>query len=161
MDHLFEWTDLVFFRDTNLVDLVLVFGTIALVKWPQYARLTRAQVLSVRTSNYVKAARALGLSNWEIVYSYITPNVIGPIIVAASFGLGAAMVLESAFSFLGIGVQPPTPSWGRMIADGLRQWSNHPHLLVVPSVVLGLVTVAFTFVGDGLSEALNPKNGDK
>lgn len=157
MDAMFLSTKNTAFRDTTYVDLILVFGTIALVKWPQYARLMRGQVLTIRTGNYVLAARALGLSPAAVLARYIVPNAIGPIIVAASFGLGTAMVLESSFSFLGVGVQPPIPSWGRMIADGLRAWSTHPHLLTIPALVLAAVTVSFSFVGDGLNEALNPK----
>ena len=82
---------------------------------------------------------------------------MGPLIVAVSAGLGTAMVLESAFSFLGVGVTPPTPSWGNMISDGLRVWTNYPHLLAAPAAVLAVVTVAFNFLGDGLNDALNPK----
>jgi peptide/nickel transport system permease protein len=82
---------------------------------------------------------------------------MGPIIVKLSAGLGEAMVMESAFSFLGIGVQPPMPSWGNMISDGLRVWHLRPHLLAVPAAVLGVVTVAFSFLGDGLNDALNPR----
>ena len=85
------------------------------------------------------------------------PNALGPLIVAVSAGLGTAMVLESAFSFLGVGVNPPIPSWGNMISDGLRVWTNYPHLLVAPAAVLAVVTVAFNFLGDGLNDALNPK----
>ena len=85
------------------------------------------------------------------------PNALGPLIVAVSAGLGTAMVLESAFSFLGVGVNPPTPSWGNMISDGLRVWQHYPHLLAAPAAVLGLATVAFSFLGDGLNDALNPR----
>ena len=85
------------------------------------------------------------------------PNALGPFIVAVSAGLGSAMVLESAFSFLGVGVRPPMPSWGNMIADGLRVWRNYPHLLAAPAIILAIATIAFSFVGDGLNDALNPK----
>lgn len=157
MEAKFEETRNAFYRDTGYIDLGLLFFTIALIKWPQYARLMRGQVLIVRNSNYVLAAKALGLSTRVIISRFIIPNTLGPIIVAVSFGIGTAMVLESSFSFLGVGVQPPTPSWGRMISDGLRSWSTYPHLLVVPAVTLGIVTVAFALFGDGLNNALNPK----
>jgi ABC-type dipeptide/oligopeptide/nickel transport system permease subunit len=146
-----------FWRNSAVVDFVLVFGSMALISWPPYARLVRAQVLSVRNRPYVTAARALGLTNSIILRRYILPNAMGPLIVAVSAGLGTAMVLESAFSFLGVGVTPPTPSWGNMISDGLRVWTNHPHLLVAPAAVLAIVTVAFNFLGDGLNDALNPR----
>ncbi len=145
------------FRNTVWIDFLLVFGSMALITWPPYARLVRAQVLSIRNRPYVTAARALGLTNGLILRRYVVPNAMGPLIVAVSAGLGTAMVLESAFSFLGVGVNPPTPSWGNMISDGLRVWTHYPHLLVAPAAVLGLATVAFNFLGDGLNDALNPK----
>lgn len=145
------------YRNSAIIDFVLVFGSMALISWPPYARLVRAQVLSIRNRPYVTAARALGLTNWIILTRYVLPNAMGPLVVAISAGLGTAMVLESAFSFLGIGVNPPTPSWGNMISDGLRVWTNYPHLLFAPAAVLAVVTVAFNFLGDGLNDALNPK----
>nr|WP_159585403.1 ABC transporter permease [Chelativorans xinjiangense] len=145
------------YRNSIIIDFVLVFGSMALITWPPYARLVRAQVLSVRNRPYVTAARALGLSTPVIIARYIVPNALGPLIVAVSAGLGTAMVLESAFSFLGIGVNPPMPSWGNMIADGLRVWRNYPHLLLAPAMMLAVATVAFSFLGDGLNDALNPR----
>lgn len=146
-----------FYRQTIWVDFILVFGSMALISWPPYARLVRAQVLSIRNRPYITAAQALGLSNWIIIKRYIVPNALGPLIVSVSAGLGTAMVLESAFSFLGVGVNPPTPSWGNMISDGLRVWQHYPHLLAAPAAVLGLASVAFSFLGDGLNDALNPR----
>jgi len=145
------------FRETVWIDFILVFGSMALISWPPYARLVRAQVLSIRSRPYITAARALGLTNRIILTRYVVPNAIGPLIVSVSAGLGTAMVLESAFSFLGVGVNPPTPSWGNMISDGLRVWQHYPHLLAAPAIVLGLATVAFSFLGDGLNDALNPR----
>ncbi|KQV81482.1 ABC transporter permease [Rhizobium sp. Root1220] len=146
-----------FYRQTIWVDFMLVFGSMALISWPPYARLVRAQVLSIRSRPYITAAQALGLSNWIIMKRYVIPNALGPLIVSVSAGLGTAMVLESAFSFLGVGVNPPTPSWGNMISDGLRVWQHYPHLLAAPAAVLGLASVAFSFLGDGLNDALNPR----
>jgi len=157
LDSLYAATQNPFFRSTSIIDFTLVFGSIALVSWPPYARLVRAQVLSIRQRPYVLAGRALGLPPGRIIRRYVIPNAIGPLIVAVSAGLGAAMTMESAFSFLGIGVQPPTPSWGLMIADGLRTWQQYPHLLAAPAATLAIITVAFSFVGDGLNDALNPK----
>ncbi|MDR3471902.1 MAG: ABC transporter permease [Devosia sp.] len=145
------------FRNSVWVDFILVFGSMALITWPPYARLVRAQVLSIRSRPYVTAARALGLPNSTILRRYVLPNALGPLIVAVSAGLGTAMVLESAFSFLGVGVNPPTPSWGNMIQDGLHVWQHYPHLLAAPAAVLGLATIAFSFLGDGLNDALNPR----
>lgn len=146
-----------FFRETIWVDFILVFGSMALISWPPYARLVRAQVLSIRSRPYITAARALGLTTRIILMRYVVPNAVGPLIVSVSAGLGTAMVLESAFSFLGVGVNPPTPSWGNMISDGLRVWQHYPHLLAAPAAVLGLATVGFSFLGDGLNDALNPR----
>ncbi|WP_117194361.1 ABC transporter permease [Rhizobium terrae] len=146
-----------FYRETIWIDFFLVFGSMALISWPPYARLVRAQVLSIRTRPYITAAMALGLSNRIIMMRYVVPNALGPLIVSVSAGLGTAMVLESAFSFLGVGVNPPTPSWGNMISDGLRVWQHYPHLLAAPAFVLGLASVAFSFLGDGLNDALNPR----
>lgn len=145
------------FRNTTWIDFILVFGSMALVTWPPYARLVRAQVMSVRARPYVMAARALGLPRMTILRRYVVPNALGPLIVAVSAGLGTAMVLESAFSFLGVGVNPPTPSWGNMIQDGLHVWQHYPHLLAAPAAVLAIATVAFSFLGDGLNDALNPR----
>ncbi len=145
------------YRETVWIDFILVFGSMALISWPPYARLVRAQVLSIRSRPYVTAATALGLSNWIVIRRYVVPNALGPLIVSVSAGLGTAMVLESAFSFLGVGVNPPTPSWGNMISDGLRVWQHYPHLLAAPAAVLGLASVAFSFLGDGLNDALNPR----
>lgn len=157
MEQRYLATGLALFRDTTWVDFLLVFGSMAIISWPPYARLVRAQVRSVRSRPYVTAAHALGLPDRAIMARYILPNAMGPVIVAVSAGLGSAMVLESAFSFLGVGINPPTPSWGTMIADGLRVWQHHPHLLAIPAAVLGLASVAFSFLGDGLNDALNPR----
>lgn len=157
MDDMYLLTRLQFFRQTLWVDFVLVFGALSLIMWPSYARLIRGQILTIRNQNYVLAARALGLPTRRILGKYVIPNGLGPIIVMASAGLGTAMVLESAFSFLGVGVRPPMPSWGNMISDGLRVWRQAPYLLAAPAAVLGIVTVAFSFLGDGLNDALNPK----
>lgn len=157
MEEQYTLTHNPFFRNSVIVDFVLVFGSMALILWPGYARLVRAQVLSIRNRPYVTAARALGLTTPLIIMRYVIPNAIGPLIVAVSAGLGAAMVLESAFSFLGVGVNPPIPSWGNMISDGLQVWRNYPHLLAAPAIVLGIATIAFSFLGDGLNDALNPR----
>ena len=157
MDAMYEATRASVWRNTVLADFVLVFGSMALVLWPPYARLVRGQVLGLRNRRYVAAAHALGLPTARILRRHVLPNAMGPVVVAVSAGLGTAMVLESAFSFLGVGVRPPTPSWGNMIADGLRVWRHHPHILAAPAIVLGLATVAFSFLGDGLNDAFDPR----
>lgn len=146
-----------FYRNTIWVDFVLVFGSMALIKWPKAARIVRGQIMSVRNKNYVLAAEAIGVRTSRIVWRYVIPNSIGPVIVYISAALGEAMVLESSFSFLGVGVRPPIPSWGNMISDGLRVWQLYPHILAAPAAVLAAVTIAFSFLGDGLNDALNPR----
>jgi len=145
------------FRETIWVDFILVFGSIALIKWPKAARIIRGQILSIRNKNYVKAAIASGVSTVGILRKYIIPNSMGPVIVLFSATLGEAMVFESAFSFLGVGVRPPMPSWGNMISDGLRVWHLYPHILAAPAAVLAIMSMAYSFLGDGLNDALNPR----
>lgn len=111
MDARFLATHNEFWRNTIWVDFSLVFGSLALIKWPKAARLIRGQILSIRNKNYVVAARAIGVPTPRILTAYVIPNAIGPIIVSFSATLGEAMVLESSFSFLGVGVRPPIPSW--------------------------------------------------
>jgi peptide/nickel transport system permease protein len=160
MDSQYMATQNTIFRETIWVDFVLVFGSLALIKWPKAARIIRGQILSIRNKNYVTAARAVGVSPAGILARYIIPNALGPIIVLFSATLGEAMVLESTFSFLGIGVRSPMPSWGNMISDGLRVWHIHPHILIAPAAVLAIVTMAFSFLGDGLNDAFNPRQWD-
>lgn len=146
-----------FFRQTFWADLFLLITVLTLVLWPTYARLIRGQILTNKNKNYVVAARALGVPARQILTKYIIPNSLGPVVVQLSAGLGSAMLWESAFSFLGIGVNPPIPSWGNMINEGMEYWRNSPHLLAAPAIVLGIMTVAFSFLGDGLNDALNPR----
>lgn len=145
------------YRQTIWVDFVLVFGSLAFLKWPKAARMIRGQILSIRSRNYIVAAKASGVSTFRILTKYIIPNAMGPVIVLFSATMGEAMVLESAFSFLGVGVRPPMPSWGNMISDGLRVWHLYPHTLIAPAAVLAIVTMAYSFLGDGLNDALNPR----
>lgn len=157
MDMKFLETHNEFYRNTVIADFILVFGSLALIKWPKAARIIRGQILSVKNKNYVLAAKALGTPTKRIITKYVIPNSIGPIIVFVSATLGESMVLESSFSFLGVGVRPPIPSWGNMISDGLRVWQLYPHILAAPALVLAIVTIAFSFLGDGLNDALNPR----
>ena len=157
MERMYQATFDPFYRQTFWADIFLLVTVLTLVLWPTYARLIRGEIITNKTKNYVLAAKALGISNRDILIKYIIPNSIGPVIVQLSAGLGSAMLWESAFSFLGIGVNPPIPSWGNMISDGMDYWRNSPHLLAGPAIVLGVMTVAFSFLGDGLNDALNPR----
>lgn len=156
-DQMYMQTKNPFYLDTLWLDFVLVFGALSFISWPGFARLLRGQVLSVRETLYVEAARAIGVDERRILSQYILPNSIGPIIVVVTAGVGGAITLESGLSFLGIGVQPPNASWGSMLSDGSSLWLSFPHLMIIPAVTIGVIVFAFTFLGDGLNDALNPR----
>ncbi len=146
------------FAKQGYVDYIIVFTALPLVGWPGLARLIRGQFLSLRKREFVLAAKAIGVSQWRIAGRHILPNAMTPVIVAVSGGIGATIAAEASLSFLGIGLQPPNPSWGQMISDYYGYW-RHPTLwplLFIPSLILVAVVLAFTFIGDGLHEALNP-----
>jgi len=113
--------------------------------------------LSIRQRDYVEAARAVGGSARRIILVHVLPNSLGPIVVAASLGMGTAILAESSLSFIGIGVQAPAPSWGSMINEAMNEWRTAPHLVLAPGAVIAVVVFAFNFLGDGLNDALNPR----
>ncbi|MCY3575161.1 MAG: ABC transporter permease [Chloroflexi bacterium] len=156
-DTLYEQTRNPFFLNTLWLDYALVFSALALIGWPGLARLVRGQVLSINEEDYVLAARALGASEWHIMLRHVIPNALGPLIVAVTAGMGGAIFLEAGLSFLGIGIQPPNASWGSMLEEGRRYWQIFPHLMLIPAVTIGIVQVAFVFLGDGLNDALDPR----
>lgn len=139
-------------------DYLVVFGALALVAWPGMARIVRGQVLSVKESQYVEAAQALGATTGRIIRKHLMPNVISPIVVMVSMALGGAVTSELVLSWFGLGITPPCASWGRMMwesAGVLR--TPFPHLLLAPAAVVGMVIVAFNLLGDGLNDVLNPR----
>jgi ABC-type dipeptide/oligopeptide/nickel transport system permease subunit len=136
--------------------LVGIFIVLCLTQWLIVSRLVRAQVLSVKEREHVEAARAIGASPGRILVAHISPHVLAPVIVAVAFGVPGAILLEASLSFLGIGVNPPTPSWGLMISSGITNLRSHPHMLVSPALALGVTLLAFTFLGDGLRDAMDP-----
>ena len=138
----------------SLRNVVIVIGCTV---WASYARVVRAEVLSLRERDYVLAARAAGATNRRIIARHIVPNAIGPVIILASLAIGSIIILESALSFLGMGVQRPTPSWGTMLSDGRDFIRNYPHIAIAPGVAIALTVLAFNLVGDGLREALDPR----
>jgi ABC-type dipeptide/oligopeptide/nickel transport system permease subunit len=139
--------------------LTVVFLTIGLVGWAGMARLVRGQVLVVRELEYVQAMRALGARNPRIIALHVLPAVIAPVLIAATLGVAAAIMAEAALSFLGLGVQPPTPSWGAMIADGrdLSQLRGAPWTSLFPGLAIGLTVLGFNLLGDALRDALDPR----
>lgn len=157
MEDFSEWSGIGFFANRTLIDFVVVFGSLAVISWSGYARLIRGQVLSLREREFVEAARAIGAPTRTILLRHLLPNSIAPIIVAVSVNYGNAILAESALSYLGIGIQPPTPSWGQMINANLDQWRYYPHLVLIPGGVLALLILGFNFLGDGVADALNPR----
>jgi ABC-type dipeptide/oligopeptide/nickel transport system permease subunit len=139
--------------------MTVVFATIGVVGWAGMARLVRGQVLVVRQLEYVQAIRALGGSDIRIMMQHILPNVIAPVVIAATLGVAGAIMAEAALSFLGLGVPPPAPSWGSMIADGrdLDQLRHSPWTSVFPGIAIGLAVLGFNLLGDALRDALDPK----
>ncbi len=140
--------------------LTVVFVVIGVVGWAGMARLVRGQVLVVRELEFVQAARALGARDWRIVGRHVLPNVIAPVVIAATLGVAGAIMAEAALSFLGLGVQPPTPSWGAMIADGrdLSQLRHAPWTSVFPGFAIGAAVLGFNLLGDALRDALDPRH---
>lgn len=143
--------------------LGVVFLTIGLVGWAGMARLVRGQVLVVRQLEFVHASRALGARDTRIVLRHVLPSVVAPVLIAATLGVAAAIMAESALSFLGLGVQPPTPSWGSMIADGrdLNQLRNAPWTSLAPGLAIGSAVLGFNLLGDALRDALDPRHAAK
>lgn len=143
------------FRGPGVFNLIFA---LALGGWVGYARLVRAQVLAAREREFVEAARALGASDLRIVVRHILPNIIQPIVVQAAIGMAGAILAEGTMSFLGLGVPPPTASWGTMLNDGRAYLFNAPHLIIIPALAVMLAVLAFNFIGDALRDLLDPRS---
>jgi len=137
--------------------LGIIIFAIAVTRWMDMARLVRGQTLALREREFVEAARAGGAKANRIIFRHILPNALGPIIVQATFGVPMAILFEAFLSFLGLGVPPPTPSWGAMAADGFHAIRISPHIVLAPAIALSLTLMAFNFLGDGLRDALDPR----
>ena len=137
--------------------LPLTFVLIGVVGWAGMARLVRGQVLVLRSAEYVQASKALGVPDRTILFRHLLPNVRAQVIVAATLGIAGAMMAEAALSFLGLGAQPPTPSWGAMVSDGRDLLRVAPWVSFAPGLAIGLAVLGFNLVGDGLREAYDPK----
>jgi ABC-type dipeptide/oligopeptide/nickel transport system permease subunit len=148
-----SWLSLLDERTNGLIGIFIVMS---LTTWLTVSRLVRAQVLSIKERDHVEAARTLGADSPRILRIHIFPHVMAPVIIAIAFGVPGAIMLEASLSFLGIGVNPPTPSWGLMISSGITNMRSHPHLLISPALALGITLLAFTFLGDGLRDAMDP-----
>lgn len=162
-----RFTDMMFaFPDILLAILIVailgpglhnVFIALALTGWPGMARVVRSQVLALREREFVEAARAIGLSHFRILWRHILPNLLPTILVAVTVDSAGIVLAESSLSFLGLGAQPPLPSWGRMIDDARQLMRSHPMLLVYPAVMLSLTVMALNFFGDGLRDMWDPR----
>jgi oligopeptide transport system permease protein len=167
-DIIYAFPDLLFviiimatLRSTWLGDimggLVLIFVALAVVNWVGLARLVRGQVLSLKEKEFIEAARATGVPTRRILFRHLFPNALAPVIVSLAFAIPGAMLAESVLSFLGIGIRPPTATWGVMINEGFAVFSQSPWPVLLPAVCISVVMLAFTFLGDGLRDALDPR----
>jgi len=167
-DIIYAFPDLLFviiimatLRSTWLGDimggLVLIFVALAVVNWVGLARLVRGQVLSLKEKEFIEAARATGVPTKRILFRHLLPNALAPVIVSLAFAIPGAMLAESVLSFLGIGIRPPTATWGVMINEGFAVFSQSPWPVLLPAVCISVVMLAFTFLGDGLRDALDPR----
>lgn len=137
--------------------LLTIFVAIGLIYWVDLARLIRGQVLSIKEKEFVEGARAAGSGPLKIVLRHLVPNSLGPIIVSLTFGIPRAIFLEATLSFLGAGLTPPTPSWGIMIHDGYEAIFAHPYEVLPPALAIAVIMLSFSFIGDGLRDALDPR----
>jgi peptide/nickel transport system permease protein len=141
------------FSNEAVLAMVMIIGFLS---WMPTARVVRGSVLSIKEKEYVESARMIGAPDWVIIFQHILPNIAGPIIVGATLGVGNAIIIESSLSFLGMGVQPPTPTWGNMLMDSQSTMASKPWLTIFPGMAILLVVLAVNFIGDGLHDALDP-----
>jgi oligopeptide transport system permease protein len=142
--------------DAAMGGLLFIFLGIGLTSWMGEARLARGQVLSVRENDYIVAAYAIGASTPRIIFRHILPNILGPLIIAETLAIPGYIAYEAFLSFIGLGVNPPTPSWGGMIADGAVRLQSYPNNALFPALALFILMFAFNFLGDGLRDAFDP-----
>jgi ABC-type dipeptide/oligopeptide/nickel transport system permease subunit len=135
-----------------------ILVALSLTGWLTLCRVVRAQTLSLRERDFIEASRALGVPSWRIVLKHILPNTWSLVITTVSFGIPQAMLAEASLSFIGIGIMPPTPSWGQMVSDNILYIRSAWHLALFPSLALGLTLLAFTSFGDGLRDAFDPRS---
>lgn len=143
--------------DRAMGGMLFLFIAIGLIDWLQSARIARGQVLSYKNEEFVEAARAVGAGDMRIMFRHLLPNILGPLIVAESLAIPGYIFTEAFLSFIGLGVNPPTPSWGIMISDAVEGLRSYPYQILVPAVMLSLTTLAFNFLGDGFRDAFDPR----
>jgi peptide/nickel transport system permease protein len=145
--------DMPIFQRNSVLTISLVIG---LLSWMTFTRLVRASFLTLREMDFVTASRSLGASSLRIITTHTLPNAIGPIIVLATLGLGYAIIEESGLSFLGFGIQPPTPSWGNLLSNGQENFIRYPWLAIFPGLMIFLTIISVNYIGDGLRDAFDP-----
>ncbi len=145
--------ELPLFQRNSVVTIAVVIG---LLSWMTFARLVRATILTIREMDFVTASRGLGMSHIQVILRHILPNAIGPIIVEATLELGFAIIEESGLSFLGFGIQPPTPSWGNLLSNAQENFVRYPWLAIFPGVMIFLAIISVNYIGDGLRDAFDP-----
>ena len=141
--------------------IFLIIVALALTQWPFMARVVRGEILALKEREFAEAARALGFSRTRIIFKHLLPNALGPLIVAATLGIGNTIILEAGLSFLGLGVQGPMPSWGRMVFDGRSYLLDAWWITTFPGLAIVLIVLAFNLVGDGLRDALDPRQASE
>jgi len=142
-----------FFTHNNVASIAIVIG---LLSWMTFARLTRAAILTLREMDYVKASISLGASHLRVITRHILPNMVGLLVVEATLELSYAIIEESGLSFLGFGIQPPTPSWGNLLSNAAEHFIKHPWLAIFPGVMIFLTIISVNYIGDGLRDAFDP-----
>jgi oligopeptide transport system permease protein len=143
--------------DESMGGMLFIFVGIGLTAWETMARLTRGQVLSIREKEFIEAAHTIGAPNLRIMFRHILPNILGPLVVAETLAIPGYIATEAFLSFIGLGVNPPTPSWGAMISDGANSIRSYPNQAIFPALALAITMFAFNFLGDGLRDALDPR----
>jgi ABC-type dipeptide/oligopeptide/nickel transport system permease subunit len=137
--------------------LANIFIALGLTGWVGIARQTRAQVLAIKEKEFVEGARALGAGFWRVMTRHVMPSALTPIVVSVTFGVPEAVFTEAALSFIGVGINPPTPSWGQMVGENQQFLRSYWHLCVFPSIAIAVTMLSFTFFGDGVRDALDPR----
>lgn len=143
--------------DSKVGGMLFIFIGIGITAWEGMARLARGQILSIREKEFIEAARTIGAGHVRIMFRHILPNIIGPLVVAETLAIPGYISTETFLSFIGLGVNPPTPSWGSMISDGARVLRTYPTQAIFPALALAITMFAFNFLGDGLRDALDPR----
>ena len=143
--------------DRQLGGMLFIFIALGALNWIGMARIARGQVLSYKEMEFIEGARMIGASNMRIVFRHLLPNILGPCIVSETMAIPGYIFTEAFLSFIGLGVNAPTPSWGIMVNEGYRAMRSHPHVLLTPAIALVLTTLAFNFLGDGLRDAFDPR----